>query len=102
MLKLTQETLEDRVCYIPTDKLQSSITPSFDLLITNNCLSETPPEYQLWIANNIFPKCDFLFSIDDTTMEEEFKKYFLFSKEQYLNYPNIFIFKGERDGSINS
>lgn len=73
----------------------------FDLIISNHCLSETPPEYHNWVGVNIFPNCKNIFIIDDKTMEEYIQRYFDFEKKIYKE-PNIFTYKGTRNEFIGS
>lgn len=94
MLELAKETLGNRVRYIDANDVGSLTTERFDLLIANHCLSETPIEYREWVGMNIFPLCEKIFITDDTSVESLLKLSHCYTKEKYLDYKNLFIFKG--------
>jgi hypothetical protein len=96
MIHLVRHFLRDRMDKVTTVTLEDkeSVTlNTYDLFISNYCLSETPPEFQMWVAREIFPRCCGVFIIDGDGKKPEFKKMLLknlrkvFSKVEVLSYP---------------
>lgn len=75
MLELFKRYIDDkRVTIINAEDIRLLEKKEFDLLISNYCLSETPIEYQQWVANNIFPYCKKIDLIDMDRNEGLFEK----------------------------
>ena len=81
-----KKTLEgyQNVEFITSDNYKEIFKTDYDLLIANNCLSETPEYYYKDIFNNIDAKKGFL--IDGDRENVEFAKAFKKFMEQYQGY----------------
>jgi len=107
MLNHSWEYLGDKVEYIEAEKIETLQDRKFTLFISNYCLSETPPEYQQYVLENIIKNCQKIFIIDydDTTIpiveriilskEKYLKKYFIIDKIQTAQ-GRYFLYFGER------
>jgi hypothetical protein len=72
-LTACRETLSDysNVSYIAIDEVAIA-TGTYDILITNNCLSETTTEYAKYVINSFVGKCKHVFIIDNFYMSSQF------------------------------
>lgn len=79
MLRFTKETFGDydKIVYLSVGEEAKEIisNSNFDLLISNHCISETPGEYQDWIAGTVFDNVTKAFIIDGDLTQTKFNQW---------------------------
>jgi phospholipid N-methyltransferase len=79
--------------FVDSENYKSLSKREFDLVISNVCLSEIPPDFRENLVNVVFPNCDAVFMIDSgyvgfsTWLEEKINKFF--SEVCFLEIPDL-------------
>lgn len=63
-INLLRSKFGDEAFYIPSSRYKALFNSKFNLIISNNCLSETPSYYRDFIIEQVLPSCPNLFVID--------------------------------------
>jgi len=86
--------------WVSTDQTSELEQGEFDVLVSNYCLSEVPPEFRQYVYNKVFTQCKGVFIIDGGNNEDVFKDEVTSALDGLYKDVNILPYAADRNMNV--